>query len=270
MPLWFFDADDAGVYLKDTPNDDPDEEASSRSRKISAKKIPPKSNQCSECTEFTGRGSTVYTIKKTCLVCGHSETTRRDQTPKFSPENCTHADVDFRGSSRTTHRTFCKLCCTFIDEAPRDIRKERVTFAKKVENAPMNKVAIVDSLVEDDVDHLTPDQIDNILAHFASLVATCSESQAMTRPRLHELLHQAITDTDEDSFQMVGDLVDDSHAYTGSCFHTDDPVGHPDGMVEAPGEVRDMYSRRDVYCILDEGCNSTCHSCNTQAQCYGV
>ena len=31
-------------------------------------------------------------------------------------------------------------------------------------------------------------------------------------------------------------------------------------MVEAPSEVRDMYSGRDVYCILDEGCNSTCHS----------
>ena len=41
---------------------------------------------------------------------------------------------------------------------------------------------------------------------------------------------------------------------------TDDPVGHPDGMVEVPGEVRDVYSGRDVYCILDEGCNSSCHS----------
>ena len=143
---------------------------------------------------------------------------------------------------------------------PMDISKERVTIAKKVENAPMNRVAIVDSLVEDEVDHFSPDQIHNILAHFARIVKSCSESEAMTRPRLHELLHQAIADTDEDSFQMVGDLVDDSHAHICVCLHTDGPIGHRDGMVEVSGEVRDMYSGRDVYWILDEGCNSICHS----------
>ena len=36
----FFDVDDAGVYLREIPNEDP-EEASSSSRKISAKKTPP-------------------------------------------------------------------------------------------------------------------------------------------------------------------------------------------------------------------------------------
>ena len=97
---------------------------------------PPKPNKCTECTDFTERGSTAYTIRKTCLVCGHSETIRRNEAPRFSPENYTHADVDFRGSSRTTHRTFSKLCQTFIDEAPMAIRKERVTIAKKVESAP--------------------------------------------------------------------------------------------------------------------------------------
>ena len=167
----FFDVDDDGVYLRDIPNEDPVEEASSSSRKISAKKTPPnppKPNKCVKCTHFTSKGSTAYTIRKTCLVCGHSETTRRDQTPKFSPENCPHTDVDSRGSSRTTHRTFCKLCCTFIDEAPMEIRKERVTIAKKVETAPMAKVAIVDSLIEEDVEQLSPEQLDDILARFAS------------------------------------------------------------------------------------------------------
>ena len=56
------------------------------------------------------------------------------------------------------------------------IRKERVTIAKKVESAPINKIAIVDSIVEDDVDHLTPEQIDSIPTQFASIVASCSES----------------------------------------------------------------------------------------------
>ena len=173
----FFDVDDAGVYLREIPNDDPVEDMPSRT--ISAKKTPPnppKPNKCTECTDFTERGSTAYTIRKTCLVCGHSETIRRNEAPRFSPENYTHADVDFRGSSRTTHRTFSKLCQTFIDEAPMAIRKERVTIAKKVESAPINKIAIVDSIVEDDVDHLTPEQIDNLPTQFASIVASCSES----------------------------------------------------------------------------------------------
>jgi hypothetical protein len=56
------------------------------------------------------------------------------------------------------------------------IRKERVTIAKKVESAPINKIVIVDSIVEDDVDHLTLEQIDNIPTQFASIVASCSES----------------------------------------------------------------------------------------------
>ena len=33
--------------------------------------------KCAECRDFNFRGSTAYTIKKTCVVCGNSETTRR-------------------------------------------------------------------------------------------------------------------------------------------------------------------------------------------------
>ena len=62
----FFDVDDAGVYLREIPNDDPVEDMPSRT--ISAKKTPPnppKPNKCTQCADFTERGSTEYTIRKT-------------------------------------------------------------------------------------------------------------------------------------------------------------------------------------------------------------
>ena len=65
----------------------------------SRKKPPyPPKEKCKNCTEFTKQGSTAYTIKKTCLVCGNSTTERREQAPKFAYEDCPHSDTDFRGS----------------------------------------------------------------------------------------------------------------------------------------------------------------------------
>ena len=68
---------------------------------------PPK-EKCAVCTQFTRQGSTGYTIKETCLPCGHATTTRREMIPQYTFEECPHEDKDFRGSSRSVHRTFCK------------------------------------------------------------------------------------------------------------------------------------------------------------------
>ena len=57
----FFDVDDAGVYLREIPNDDPVEDMPSR--KISAKKTPPnppKPNKCTQCTD-SPRGDQLHT-----------------------------------------------------------------------------------------------------------------------------------------------------------------------------------------------------------------
>ena len=63
---------------------------------------PPK-EKCAVCTQFTRQGSTGYTIKETCLVCGHATTTRREMIPQYpfkAFEECPHEDKDSRGSSR--------------------------------------------------------------------------------------------------------------------------------------------------------------------------
>ena len=108
--------------------------------------------------------------------------------PLMSSENCPHNDTDFLGSSKLTHRTFCKKYCTFIDEAPTQIRKKRVAIAKKVETASIRAVPIVESLVEES-DGLNSVQLEELLPLFATLVTETCQSEVMTRARLHELFH---------------------------------------------------------------------------------
>ena len=257
-----------GIHLREIPVEHVEHRDLLVTRETGRRKPPnpPLPNKCQECREFTKQGSTGYTIRKTCLVCGHSETTRRDMVPLMTPENCPHDDTDFRGSSKSTHRTFCKKCCTFIDEAPMQIRKERVAIAKKVETASVRTVPIVESLVEES-DGLNPVQLEELLPLFATLVTETCQSEVMTRARLHELLHQAINDVteEEDSFSLVNE---DGHGdpsgrelagYVGICLHGSD-IQYPQDLVYMNFETVDIARSSHVFAVLDEGCNSTCHS----------
>ena len=256
-----------GIHLREVPVEHVEHRDLLVTRETGRRKPPnpPLPNKCQECREFTKQGSTGYTIRKTCLVCGHSETTRRDMVPLMTPENCPHDDTDFRGSSKSTHRTFCKKCCTFI-EAPMQIRKERVAIAKKVETASVRAVPIVESLVEES-DGLNPVQLEELLPLFATLVTETCQSEVMTRARLHELLHQAINDVteEEDSFSLIND---DGHGdpsgrelagYVGICLHGSD-IQYPQDLVYMNFETVDIARSPHVFAVLDEGCNSTCHS----------
>ena len=257
-----------GIHLREVPVEHVEHRDLLVTRETGRRKPPnpPLPNKCQECREFTKQGSTGYTIRKTCLECGHSETTRRDMVPLMSPENCPHDDTDFRGSSKSTHRTFCKKCCTFIDEAPMQIRKERVAIAKKVETASVRAIPIVESLVEES-DGLNPVQLEELLPQFATLVTETCQSEVMTRARLHELLHQAINDVteEEDSFSLVNE---DGHGdpsgrelagYVGVCLHGSD-IQYPQDLVYMNYETVDIARSSHVFAVLDEGCNSTCHS----------
>ena len=257
-----------GIHLREVPVERVEHRDLLVTRETGRRKPPnpPLPNKCQECREFYKTRFYGYTIRKTCLVCGHSETTRRDMVPLMTPENCPHDDTDFRGSSKSTHRTFCKKCCTFIDEAPMQIRKERVAIAKKVETASVQAVPIVESLVEES-DGLNPVQLEELLPLFATLVTETCQSEVMTRARLHELLHQAINDVteEEDSFSLVNE---DGHGdpsgrelagYVGICLHGSD-IQYPQDLVYMNFETVDIARSSHVFAVLDEGCNSTCHS----------
>eukprot|EP00435_Cladocopium_sp_Y103_P038080 s1209_g10.t1 len=145
------------------------------------------------------------------------------------------------------------------------IRKERVAVAKKVETVSVKKVPIVETLVDDDSQGLTPGQLDKILPQFAHLVASASESEAITRSRLHELLHQSIDVLEEDGFSFVEDEGQadpegrSTAAYVGVCLHGSESH-YPSDLVYMNFEAVDVEKSPHVFALLDEGCNSTCHS----------
>jgi len=148
-----------------------------------------------------------------------------------------------------------------------ELQKARKAVSHKVLEAFLERVPIIEHLVDDSKDTIfSPETLDTILNDFASLVATSSESEAITSTKLYEFLHQSITNTEGDSnFSMVGDVENfgGDFAGLGICFHGDESdVEMSDGLVHVFQETRDMYDMNDpnIYVVLDEGCNSTCYS----------
>ena len=89
--------------------------------------------------------------------------------PQYPFEECPHEDKDAQGSSRSVHRTFCKQCCTFLDETPMELQKTRKEVSHKVLDAPLERVSIIEQLVDDSKEAtLSPEMLDTILNDFAS------------------------------------------------------------------------------------------------------
>ena len=176
---------------------------------------PPK-EKCAVCTQFIRQGSTGYTIKETCLVCGHATTTRREMIPQFPFEECPHEDRDSRGSSRSVHRTFCKQCCTFWMRlrwsSKRPVRKFPTRFwTHHWKGFP----SLNNWLTTPKKRPLAP-RCWTRFSMILPLVATCSESEAITSTKLHELLHQSIANAEGDSsFSMVGEVENYGEDFAG-------------------------------------------------------
>jgi hypothetical protein len=131
-----------------------------------------------------------------------------------------------------------------------ELQKTRKAVSHKVLDAPLERVSIIEQLVDDSKEAtFSPEMLDTILNDFASLVATSSESEAITSTKLHELLYQSIANAEGDiSFSMVGDVENygGDFAGLGICFHGDEPeIEMSDGLVHVFQETRDMYDMND-------------------------
>ena len=129
-----------------------------------------------------------------------------EKVPRFTFEDCPHTDVDHRGSSRTVHRTYCKMCQEFIDEMPRVLK---VQIAKSVEEAPLETVDLTENIATPTVlepfGHL---ELQQIISSFGRYVSSEAKSEQMDRRQLHLILESVICEQlgarDEDP---VGDAV---------------------------------------------------------------
>ena len=74
---------------------------------------------CQECVDFDRKGSNAWYDRFTCIDCGKVTTYPRGERTQ-DPSSCPHTDVDHRGSGPRLHRTFCKMCQTYIGEVPQE------------------------------------------------------------------------------------------------------------------------------------------------------
>ena len=157
----FFEFRGGEIFLRDEPVQPPPALPGS-TKKGTAKATPPSPplpNKCQNCQEFSFRGSTGYTIRRACLRCGHSSTEKREEKPQYKPEDCPRESTDNRRSSRSTHRVWRKQCCSFVDELPMELRRERVALAKAVESTTQDKVSVIEAITRDDQEVLTPETV---------------------------------------------------------------------------------------------------------------
>lgn len=67
------------------------------------------------------------------MICGHTKTHPRPQVaPKHTPATCPHENVDYRGSNRRVHKTWCKDCQSYIEEIPQHEWKAKQDVAHAV------------------------------------------------------------------------------------------------------------------------------------------
>ena len=160
--------------------------------------------------------------------------------PQYAFEECPQ-EKELRGSSRTFIGPFVSsVACIWM--------RLRWSFRRPAKQFPTKfwmRHWIIEQLVDDSEEMTSsPEMLDMILTDFASLVATCSESGAITSTRLHERLHQSIASAEGDSsFSVVGE--EENHvedfAGIGVCFHGDVPeVEMSDGLVHVFHKTRDM------------------------------
>ena len=168
------------------------------------------------------------------------------------------------------------MCQEFINEMPLEQHQRRVQVAKKVEEAPLETVELIENIATPvDVEAFSPLELQQIISTFGQYVSSEAESEEIDGRRLHVLLEGAICAQlgarDEDP---VGDAVrmgwrdPEAIGYTGVAVgyegmaHDLDEVPMTDGLVEMKQTLVDMYSddHDHVFAVLDEGCNTTCHS----------
>ena len=79
----------------------------------------------------------MYFIKKTCMVCGHrTQIPKPPPVPTKDPAECQHKRVDHRGSTRSTHKTFCLDCCSFVDEIPQWMHQRSKEVGEAASSSP--------------------------------------------------------------------------------------------------------------------------------------
>ena len=160
------------------------------------KKVPPNPplDRCATCNDFSYAGSSANFVRKTCRDCGHVSQERREHVYTVDPSVCSHEATDRRGSSRTTSRTFCRMCGTFVDEVPQEFHRERKAVSERILEATELALPVVQAVTADDATaDLNPEAVEQIMVHFQDHVTSALATEQRVHPAvLHEWLRESI------------------------------------------------------------------------------
>ena len=111
------------------------------------------------------------------------------------PAVCSREATDHRGSSRSTSRTFCRMCGIFVDEVPQEFHRERKAVSEKLLEATELALPILQAIIADDAAaDLNPEAVEQLLGIFQERVHQALALEERIHPTaLHVWLKEAIT-----------------------------------------------------------------------------
>ena len=215
------------------------------------------------------------------MKCGHTTTTKVEKTePAQAAGSCPHLNVNRSGSTRNTARVYCKDCGTYVSEEPQTPATRAAAKAgpprskpspplpsgyapppqRRNTNIPVDQMLVVAStfkglvrtyVQKTEETHVTQRQLEKLLEDAIDVVALDSDGGDRSAPRSSgqpaiAMMHHA------DAPRSSGHSAD---ANVGGSA----PVG-PHPLYHPNLETVDPATDPRVFALLDEGCNSSCHS----------
>ncbi len=195
-------------------------------------------DKCEVCEKFDRGGANAYVERTTCLRCGTATTEKKENTPvedpgtgqPFLPTDCPHRNTNHKGSSSLTRRTYCTDCNSYVHEEllglPRSDEKN-----SSARRAPSRDVRPNPSLNKAQLPELA-----TTLPPLIKLYARkMQKEEVMTQRQIEQIMSVAV------------DII------------IDKPEPEIDVTTDKLPMV-DLDTDERVFAILDEGCNSTCHT----------
>ena len=223
------------------------------------------------CQSFTRKGTNAYYSVVTCLECGHGERTKIAEVATHTFETCPHDQVDRRGSTKTMCMIYCKQCCSYIDTRGRaEVERVEKTNAKFVMASTEQQKPAARLW---DEQNFTKDDIARMFEVFKGMLQEyMRERPGATSTEIKSILEDAIDCVKAEQRR---------HAYVGLQGEEEDnlcplikardeffnitytPSSVMPTTVRNPSSelpTVDVMKDPGIWVVMDEGCNSMCHS----------
>ena len=234
-------------------------------------KARPDRPQCADGCKFGRRGTNAYASVKTCTVCGYQEKSKKPLPEKqFEYDNCPHDIWDWRGSSKKTARKFCIQCHTFIAEMPQQAARERKKAGQELAASSEEVLRTSSTMMRQELIELSKGEALACLRECAKQLQRAPEDKSIKASDLIKMLQENIDVVSQPlplpvAHMAIGRRWADSDEWYYDPWFDEYSNWQPERQMPIHGVNRnlrevDILEDDGVWAILDEGCNTTCHS----------